>query len=153
MSEELSFVRIETEISDYRTGTKKKEEDMFGMLVKRVDKNLMEIELLTIKGVINCISKLEGPNKLDITTILADGSEKVLSESRALNRDYRESVGKRAIPENGVIVDAVQVEIDNRTMSLKVVREEKTGNVMAVVKEIHNPISMDEYIEHKSKYL
>jgi hypothetical protein len=153
MEVEISYARIETEISDYRSGTKKKEEDMFGMLTKKLTENKMEIELLTFKGVINCTSKIEGLEKLDITTVLSDGSEKVMSETRALNHEYRESVGKRGIPENGVVVDAVQVEIDDRTMSLKIVKEEKSGNVMAVLKEIHIPISEIEYLEQKSKHL
>lgn len=141
-----------TEVSDYRTGTKRKEEDMFGMLSKKLDEGKIDIELLTLKGVLNFTSKLEGPDNLDITTILDDGSNKVMSETRALDRDYKESVGKRRIPENGVIVDAVQVEIDNRTLSIKIIKEEKIGDVLAVVRELHIPISKEEYQKQKNRY-
>ncbi len=153
MSVDTSFARIETEVSDYRSSTKKKEQDMFGKLVKNLSEDKMEIELLTFKGIINCTSKISGPDKLDIITVLNDENETVMSETRALNTEYKESVSRRVIPENGVFIDAVQVEIDDRTMSLKIVKEEKSGDIMAVVKEIHIPISEEQYLEQKKKFL
>lgn len=149
MKDNILYAKIVTEVSDYRAGTKRKEEDMFGMLSKKLDESKIDIELLTFKGVLNFTSKLEGPDNLDITTILDDGSNKVMNETRALNRDYKESVGKRRIPENGVIVDAVQVEIDDKTLSIKIIKEEKSGDILAVVKELHIPISKEEYQEKK----
>ncbi len=149
MSIEITYARIETEISDYRSGVKTKEQDIYGKLSKNIVENKIDIELITSRGVINCTSLIGGDDKLDLTTILNDGSGIVMSRTRALNTDYRESVSKRALPENGIYVDAVQVEIDDRTMSLKIIKEEKSGEVLAIVKEVHFAITEGEYLAFK----
>lgn len=152
MSDDISFVRIETEISDYKTSSKKKEQDMFGKLIKKLSVDKMEIELLTDKGIINCTSKISGSDKLDITTVLNDENQTIMSVSRALDKNYKELVSKRTISENGVYIDGIQVELEDRTLSLKIVKQEKSDEVLAVVKEQHFPITEVEYLKQMKNF-
>jgi hypothetical protein len=152
MNKNISFVRIETEISDYRSCSRRKEQDMFGRMIEKISEDRIEIELLTFRGVIKCVSKIGGEDKLDLWTILDDENETLMSESRALNRDYKESISKKSMPQNGVIVEAVQVEVDDKTLSIKLIKGEKSGDVLAVVKETHFPISENEYLQQRRNY-
>lgn len=148
-STDITYSRVETEVCDYRTGSKRKEQDMYVMLSKKLFEDKMELELLTSKGIINCTSKIKGKDKLDIITILDDDSNTIMSETRAFNTDYKESVSRRVISDGGVIVDGVQVEINNQIVAIKTVREESSRSVLAVVTEIATPISEEEYLEKK----
>lgn len=152
MSLEITFVKIETVILDYKTSSKRLEPDMYGRMEKDLSNDKINLELLTPKGIIACTGNISGSDKLDLITVLNGDSNTIMSETRCFDKSYNESVGFREMPDKGINVDAVQVEIEGITVSIKTIKKNDTGDVLAVVKEFHRPISEELYKEKKEYY-
>ena len=146
---EITYHKVQTEVSDFKKNRKTQEADMFLKLEKDLKNKRYNIELVTSKGIMNCTSFFHGDDNLSIKTVL-DENEMILSEGRALDTNYRDVVFSRSMPNKDIYVEAYQFDVNQTGVSLKIVKDQNSNDVLATVKEINIDISKEDFEKEKA---
>ena len=87
---------------------------------------------------------------MDLKSIVLDENEMILSEGRALDTNYRDVVFSRSMPNKDIYVEAYQFDVNQTGVSLKIVKDQNSNDVLATVKEINIDISKEDFEKEKA---
>ena len=142
---EITYNRVETHISDYRSGLKNREEDVFVKLEKNTRRGIIEVELHGPTGVTTYLSTLSGENNLKVQTVTNDENKTVISEGHFLNSETKDAIFQKSFQGKGIQIEAIQSDLNDRVVSLKIIRDTVKDIIIAVVQEVHYTLSEEEF--------
>lgn len=140
----MKFIRSEHYLIDYR----KKSKEHVGTFYATKEVVLAKSKIFLTspdKAQPNATIELEGKDLLEFKTYI-EGNETPISSGRFLNQDYEEMIFSADLPEKGIYIDGVLSKVsDQLFVSTKTVRNKSTGETAAVVQEILNIISKEDF--------
>jgi len=142
---EITFNRVETHISDYRTGTKNKEEDAFVKFERDIESGVVQVEHHSSDGVRNITSTLSGENNLFVKTVTNDEHKNVISEGRFLNTEIKDALFEKSFQGQNIQIEAIQSDLGDRVIAQKIIRDTTKDKIIAVVQEVHYSITEEEF--------
>lgn len=140
----MKFIRSEHYLIDYRKKTREHVGTFYA--TKEVVLAEKKISLLSPNGAQpDATIELEGQDLLSFKTYLA-GNKSPISTGRFLNRDYEEMIFAAGLPDKGIYIEGVVSKVsDNLFVSTKTVKNDSTGEIAAIVQEIINVISKEDF--------